>query len=172
MASWSTVVPSSGLAVNSGLPVSWIDAVAADIQTIGQAPPAYSPSFSNLTVGNGTLAGYANKVGITGSGGMCDLFIAMTSGSTTAYNSTAVTISLPYTSNSSLGQTIWGELTVAGTGKNYLAKLRISAGAAVGAIYVPSSATATDFVPMTISQLNPGTTTGGGLSFTGRYWTA
>ena len=169
MASWPSANPSSSFAVGSGGPASWADQIGQAIQVLGQGPQSYTPSLANMTIGNGTVAAYANKMGVTGSGGTCDFAIAISAGSTTTYTASGVTVTLPYTSTSLIPQYVAGRINSSASGI-FVALLGINPNSTTGRILVPSSSSTAAIVAMSSSSLNPGTT--GDLIFTGRYFTA
>ena len=164
MPTWPTITPSSTLAVGSALPASTVDALGQAEQTIGQAWQSYSPSLTNLTIGNGTVAGYYNQTGKT-----CDVWIKIAAGTTTTYSASTATVSLPATVSAVGDQLLLGRL-YASPG-NYSAQGQLPANATVANLLVTSTTAPYGLTALTSTGCyTPGTA--GYLILHGRFWTA
>jgi hypothetical protein len=94
MGDWTGTVPS--FTAGTVLPASDLQTLADELTAVAAAWTSWTPTLTNLTLGNGTLAAAYRRVGKTG-----DLRFAFTLGSTSAVG-TNPQFSLPFTLNSTI----------------------------------------------------------------------
>jgi len=122
---------------------------------------AWTPTLTNFTLGNGTSNCYYTQINKT-----VWVQAVLNAGSTTLYNASAATISLPAAASASLHQYLPGFVQTGSA--NLPAMIYIANGATAGQFYVATSSANCTLVAMTNSTTNPGNTTGG-FTFSGCY---
>lgn len=87
---YTGTIPSSVLAVGSGLPAAWTQQTGLSLSALESAWTAYTPTMSVFTLGNGTVLGQYMQVGK-----FVTFAIAMTFGSTSTAAAGVPTFTLP-----------------------------------------------------------------------------
>jgi hypothetical protein len=115
-----------------------------------EAWTSYTPTATNFTVGNGTIAGKYAQVGK-----LIVIRVNFTGGSTSTYTASAFAISLPVAAHGTGGQSL--HLRLSSTAGQFAGSADISAGASSFSMAVPTSTANCGLVSMTSATPNPGT---------------
>lgn len=135
-------------------------ATAADWNGL-QAPwDTYTPTLTNITLGNGSVDARYLRVGKT-----ILVRIVIAAGTTTTYAAAQAQVSLPVSAHATSAQVM--PLRLSSSGGQYLGAADINAGGTAAFLAVPTAAADCRLVGMTSATPNPGTT--GYLVIEGAY---